>query len=196
MSCSLTQQQSRKLLTGGAIALKRSECGSGEQMIHLTSQQHNRLSKGNGMRLRFSGVQIAHNKKHGRGLGDWAKSKAKTIARAGVDAGADYLKTVAGNAAQAALGGIPLVGKKLGKLASKGVEKGVDMAAEAVKNKVIGRGMKKSRKRKGEGLFSSVGNVLDTGVNRVLGTGLYNPGYGAGILPKPIRGVNSNAAGI
>ena len=103
-----------------------------------------------------------------------------------MDVLSDYAKGRASDAVEGALGAVPLVGKRLGKLASKGVRKGIDAASSAIKDKVIG-----------SGAFGGLGNVLDTGFNRLLGTGLYPPGMnGGGLLPKPIRGVNSNSAGI
>lgn len=204
LACDLAPRQARKLIDGGTIALKRSHCGGGSQIIHLTTQQHHRLSKGQGMRLRFSGVQIAHNKKHGQGLGSMAvnaaKAGVKLLGRKGVDAGAALVKEPVASLTQGIVGAIPGIGKPLGKLARKGVEKGVDLAASVIKNKLIGHGVKKPRGKKGKGLFSSVlgglGNAADFGVNRLLGTGLYPAGYGGSLLPKPIKGVNSNSAGI
>jgi hypothetical protein len=203
MGVILSQHQGRKLLSGGAIALKKSQCGgSGDTMIHLTSQQHNRLMKGNGMRLRFSAVQLSHNRKHGKGLTSWVKAGAKK----GVDLAADYAKGAAGSAVKGALSTVPLVGNLAGRLAEKGIHKGLDAVAGVVKRK-IGSGMKK---KKGKGLFGSVlggvGDFTDALGNRIIGNGcgapagygggLFPPGYGGGLLPKPIKGVNSNSAGI
>jgi len=213
LPCVLSQHQARKLLSGGAVALKKGNTGHGEHTIHLTAQQHARLMKGNGIRLRFSGVQASHNRKHGKGfahIADVVKSGIKASARKGVDLAAGYAKNRAGDAARTALGVVPLVGPVVGRLAEKGIHKGVEIAANAIKNKVIGKGVKKPRApraKTGKGFFGSLGNAIGSAAsgigqgadyvgNRIIGSGLYPPGYGGGLLPKPIRGVNSNSAGI
>lgn len=208
LPCVLTQHQARKLLTGGTVALKRSQAADGgSHTVFLTSQQKSRLEKGNGIRLRFSGVQLRHNAKHGKGLKEYAVKALKAGARKGVDLAKDYAADAASNVAKGALGAIPLVGKPAGKLAEKGIRKVADAVASVVKDKVIGKGIRKrgagAAKKKGKGLFGSLGSVFqsvgDAGDyvgNKILGNGLYPPGYGGGLLPRPIKGVNSNAAGI
>lgn len=202
-SVHLSTMQMKKLASGGAIALKKSQMGGADgKSLHLTKSQMNRMQKGNGIRLRFSGAQLKHNLKHGGALSDavdWLKRGAKTIARKGVGALADRAGDFVSAPIKNAVSVIPFVGKAAGKLAEKGIKKGFDALGSHVAEKVIGHGMKKPRaprKKGGKGLFSSVGNVLDSGFNRVLGTGLYPPGYGGSLLPPPIKGVNSNAAGI
>lgn len=207
LPCVLTQHQARKLMSGGTIALKKSTTGHGGQVIHLTGHQMGRLHKGNGMRLHFSGSQLKHNMTHGKGLKDFVVGVAKEGAKRGVDLAKDYAKTAVGDTVKGALSAFPLVGAPAGRLAEKGVHKVLDIAASAAKRK-IGKGVKTgggARKRTGKGIFGSLGslvqstgNAIDTVGNRILGTGLYPPGYsaGAGLLPKPIKGVNSNAAGI
>lgn len=226
VSCHLSHDQARKLMNGGTVALRREMCGAGgSHMVHLTMHQHNRLSKGNGIRLYFSDTQRKHNVKHGKGFLDLVKAGAKALAPVALNAGANLLKDQ-GLASKLLTKIHPKLGAALGSAADSALNYGVDAGNNAAKNAIAGSGVHKRGRKKGKGLYPA--GYTGGGIKKHHakhhkehhhehreehghhshhshhehhkhnhhGGGLFPPGYGGSLLPKPIRGVNSNAAGI
>lgn len=217
--CHLAKTQIQKLLTGHPITIRGDQCGDGPHVIHLTKTQV--VSLGKNSKVKLSGSQIKHNLKHGSGLDD-VVDVLKDLASAGIKFGANQAGNSLGSVVEGAIGAIPVIGGPLGGYAKKGIEWGARKGGDKLSELALGRGIK-GRKRKGRGIFGSLGNalkstgnvvssVLETAVpvgtaldyvgNKIIGNGfggaLYPPGYGIGrgLLPPPIRGSNSGAAGI
>jgi hypothetical protein len=224
MRCHLTSYQIQKLLSGDPITIRANQCGDGPQIIHLTRPQLQKLYSKNKvtvpvLRVRFTANQIKHNLKHGSGFDD-VVDVAKALASLGIKWGANQAGKTLGSVAQGTIGTVPVIGAPLGSYANQGVQWGANKAGEALSKLVTGQGMKKRRKRKGKGVGESTGNALaavgqvgvplgkaiDWTANNTLGKifgwgvggALYPPGYGLGrgLLPPPIKGANSGAAGI
>ena len=204
----LSRSQGKKLITGGAIALKKNSIGNGSQEIYLTRQQLDKLQKSmRGGKIKFSKAQLRYNLKHGKGVWDWIKKGAETVwdgakkgatwvydqvkpivkqkLKQGVRAASKAVGTVAGEAAKEFVSKVPVVGSRLAEPISTKIkdlaDKGADYADE-----MIGEGMR--GKIRGRGPYT-----LGTGfVND--GKGLYTMGRGVQ-LPPPIMGVNSYAPG-
>lgn len=198
VKCDLSSQALKKLSRGEGVAFHKDKVGHGHHEIHLTKTQYHRLSKGKGIRLRFSGAQVKHNLKHGKGFGDFLKSAAKSAGSYVAGKAADAAGNLLGNAAKGALGSIPIVGKPLGYLADKGIRAGTSALGNAAQGAINGSGIKKPRKKrvskKGKGLAEIAVRPPRT---HLRGEGLYLPGYsGGGLLPPPVKGANSGAAGI
>ena len=196
----LSTAQGKKLMQGGAIALKKSQIGDGPHEMHLTKQQVQQLYKAlKGAKIKFSGAQRSFNIKHGKGFWDWVKKgaqwvykQAKPILKKGVRTAASTVGTLAGKAAKEVVGKIPFVGSELADSAERSVKKLTDYGADKA-DELIGDGMR-MRKVYGRGPHYP-GRGLYTP-----GKGLYTPGKGVKMgssiqLPPPIQAVNSYAPG-
>ncbi len=193
--CALSDHQRKRLSHGGVVALKKAQLGHGDHIMHLTSHQYNRMHKehGGGIRLHFSGAQLKHNVKHGKGflsffknvgnkIADTAKSSLpalKQIAQLGLKVGTPLLTKAAASALNSYAPGL---GTVAGPLLDQAGEYGANAASDA-----IGSGIRKKRAyhRKGKGLYLPGG-----------GAGGGGRGNGGGILAPSIRGVHSTPSGV
>ena len=180
IQCSITADQAKKLLSGQTSVLRREQCNGGPHVLYLTQSQKDRLHKQNGIKLQFSKTQLKHNMKHGKGFWDIFKKGAKAVLPVLAEKGSKFL----GDKAEKLLSNIPVVGPVLGQLANQGIQAGAQAGSDALVNK-IGDGVGRRRK----------GKDFPAGYSAGRG-GLYPSGYGRGLLPPPIKGANSNAAGI
>lgn len=218
---SLSQHQLMKLAKGGAIVMKPEHMAGGEHDLWLTSSQHTKMSKGKGMRLHMSQAQIKHHLKHGSGVWSWIKDKVKAGAKAAWAIGrkhlgeavkahapniADAATSLVGTAANRAFGLNSKVANAIINKTSEGVKKAAQEATTHVGNKIAGgRVDRTARFKLADQPYSKMvkggkagGSLFSPGGRGVMkGGGTSTPGSaGRGILPKPIKGVNSNAAGM
>lgn len=156
----ISMDQARKLAKHQRVRLSHSHL-HGSQKIYLTKVQLNKLHHSHahkkGMTLQFDAGQAKHNMMHGGGFWDAIAGAAKGLAQQAVSAGANYAGQQLGNAAQSALGQIPIIGAPLGSLAASGINAGLNAGANALNSKIAGSGIgihRAPRRTRGRGIMA------------------------------------------